>query len=471
MAKRALDVVAAALGLLLLAPLFLVIAVAIKLESPGPVFFRQERVGRHGRRFRIFKFRTMTAARTPGAPQVTAAGDARVTAVGAWLRRFKLDELAQLIDVLRGTMSLVGPRPEVPRFVAHYPPEWRERLLSVRPGITDFASVHYRDEGELLAAAADPEREYIDVVLPAKLQYALDYVDKSTLGTDLRVLGLTLRTVFAPTRPARRRLFMNDSKLWSRLDARMSAVHPRNRAVATLADGLVILVAWHITYLFRLGFERWQPGRPWYDDYVSFGVVAVYLVFLALAGVPRGLWRFFGFDDVRRIAIACVLAGLTSAVAILLAQLSGVARAVLLLHPIFCIVGLSLTRMTYRVVAEAARTRVEGAEGEPRRAIVLGAGEAGRRLVAGIHRRDGWIVLALLDDDPAKQGLRIGGVTVSGTLPDLLQPHVLAGATHVIVAMPGASEAVRARTLEMARQSRLPVLMVPSRNGTPAQPV
>ncbi|MCE9659493.1 MAG: sugar transferase [Burkholderiales bacterium] len=471
MGKRLLDVVAAALGLLLLLPLFLVIAAAIKLESPGPVFFRQERVGRHGRPFRIFKFRTMATAAAANGPQVTAAGDSRVTAVGAWLRRFKLDELAQLIDVLRGTMSLVGPRPEVPRFVEHYPPEWRERLLSVRPGITDFASVRYRDEGELLAAAADPEREYIEVVLPAKLQYALDYVDNPTMGTDLRVLGLTLRTVFAPTLPSPRRLFMNDSKLWSRLDQLMSAVHPRNRAVATVADGLVILVCWHVTYLFRLGFERWQPGRPWYDDYVSFGVVAVYLVFLALTGVPRGLWRFFGFDDFRRIAIACVLAGLTSATAILLAQLAGVARAVLLLHPLFCMVGLSLSRMIYRLIAEQARAQVEGADGEPRRAIVLGAGEAGRRLVSGIHRRDGWIVLALLDDDPAKQGLRIGGVTVSGTLPDLLQPHVLAGATHVIIAMPDAPDALRERTLEMARQSRLPVLTVPGKDETHAQPV
>ena len=465
MAKRLLDFVGALSGLLLLAPLFALIAVAIKAESPGPVFFRQERVGRHGRPFRIFKFRTMAA--TPASntgPQVTAAGDSRVTRVGAFLRRFKLDELAQLIDVLRGTMSLVGPRPEVPRYVEHYPVEWRERLLSVRPGITDFASVRYRDEGELLAAADDPEREYLEVVLPAKLQYALDYVDNPTLGTDFRVLGLTLRTVFVPSLPSARSLFaMKDSRLWSRLDQAMSKVHPRNRAVATLADALVILIAWHATYLFRLGFERWQPGRPWYDDFVSFGVVLVFLVSLAVTGVPRGLWRFFGFDDFRRITAACVMAGLVSAVAILMGQLVAVPRAVLLLHPLFCVAGLCLTRMLYRLVAEQARAGVEGIEGEPRRAIVLGAGEAGRRLVSAIHRRDGWVVLALLDDDPAKQGLRVGGVTVSGFLPDLLKPHVLAGATHVVVALPGATAERRVQVIELARQTRLPVLTVPSR--------
>ena len=470
--KRLFDIAASAAGLLLLAPLFALVALAIKLESRGPVFFRQERVGLRGEPFRIFKFRTMAVAElgAADASQLTVAGDLRVTRVGAWLRHFKLDEFAQLIDVLRGTMSLVGPRPEVPRFVAHYPPEWRERLLSVRPGITDFASVRYRDEGELLARASDPEREYVEVVLPAKLRHALDYVDNANLGTDLRVLGLTLRTAFMPRLPVPRSAVpMDENSLWPRLDRAMSTLHPRGRAVATVADGVAILACWHATYLFRLGFERFLPGRPSYDDYVSFAVVAVYLVCLALTGVPRGLWRFFGFDDFKRIAAACLIAGGLSAVAILMAQLSGVARAVLLLHPLFCAVALSLMRMVYRLAAEAARARVEGAEGAPRRAIVLGAGEAGRRLVAAIHRRDGWTVLALLDDDPAKQGLRMGGVTVSGTVPDLLQPHVLAGATHVVVAMPGASEERRVQVMELARQSRLPVLTVPGRSELPSR--
>ena len=353
MFKRFVDVVASAAGLLLLAPFFALIALAIKLESPGPVFFRQERVGRHGRPFRIFKFRTMTVAPPSGGVPLTVAGDARITRVGAFLRKSKLDELAQLIDVLRGTMSLVGPRPEVPRYVAHYPPEWRERLLSVRPGITDFASVRYRDENELLAQAHDPEREYIEVILPTKLQYALHYVDRPTFANDLRVIGLTLSTVFVPTLPSPTRMFgMNDSKLWVWLDQTMSALRPRNRAVAMAVDAAVILACWHLTYLFRLGFERWQPGRPWYDDYVSLGVVLCYLVFLALTGVPRGLWRFFGFDDFKRIALACLLAGTISAVAVLMAQLTGVARAVLLLHPLFCILTLSLARMAYRMVWE-----------------------------------------------------------------------------------------------------------------------
>ena len=469
MFKRSFDLLAAGAGLLALAPLFALLALLIKLDSPGPVFFRQWRVGRHGEPFRIFKFRTMTVQQRPGGPEVTVAGDARITRTGAVLRRWKLDELPQLIDVLRGTMSLVGPRPEVPRYVAHYPPAWRERLLSVRPGITDFASVRYRNENELLARAENPEREYIDVVLPAKLRYALHYVDNPSLASDLRVLGLTLRTVFAPRLPSPWSLLpMKDSPFWPWLDRKMSALSPRNRALATAVDGLVVLACWHITYLFRLGFERWQPGRPWYDDYVSFGVVAAYLLAMALTGVPRGLWRFFGFDDFKRIAMACGLAGLVSAVAVLMAQLVGVARAVLVLHPLFCLLALCLLRMGYRMLWEHARACASGEDFEQRRAIVLGAGDAGRRVVNTLHRRDGWVILALLDDDRAKWGLRVGGVGVEGGLGDLALPHVLAGATHVIVALPGASAEEQGRVLELARQTGLAVMTVPPRGALQA---
>ena len=194
--KRALDFAAALAGLVLLAPLLAVVAAWIRLDSPGPVFFRQERVGRGGVPFRIHKFRTMRAAAEAAGPALTVGADPRITRAGAFLRRTKLDELPQLIDVLRGDMSLVGPRPEVPRYVATYPPALRAKVLSVRPGITDPASLQFRDESALLARAADPEREYREVVLPAKLRLAADYVDQATLAGDLRLIGSTLRTLW-----------------------------------------------------------------------------------------------------------------------------------------------------------------------------------------------------------------------------------------------------------------------------------
>ncbi len=195
MAKRAFDLLAAGLGLLLLSPLLLAVAVAIKLDSPGPVFYRQERVGRGGRVFRIHKFRSMTHNPVDRGPQLTVGADARITRVGAWLRRSKVDELAQLIEVLRGDMSLVGPRPEVPRYVAMYPQALRDKVLSVRPGITDFASIEFRDENALLARSADPERSYREEVLPVKLALQARYVDEAGLLTDLRLILRTLRAI------------------------------------------------------------------------------------------------------------------------------------------------------------------------------------------------------------------------------------------------------------------------------------
>ena len=196
MLKRLFDVLCSSVGLLLMSPLLLGIALWIKIDSPGPVFFRQQRVGRGGVPFRIHKFRSMFEGAALSGPQITASADPRITRAGHFLRRNKLDELPQLLDVLAGTMSLVGPRPEVPRYVALYPAELRDKVLSVRPGITDPASVEYRSESDLLAAAADPERLYIEQIMPAKLHRAAQYVESMSLLTDVRLIGATLRSLW-----------------------------------------------------------------------------------------------------------------------------------------------------------------------------------------------------------------------------------------------------------------------------------
>ncbi|ANH68949.1 sugar transferase [Mitsuaria sp. 7] len=195
MAKRLFDILCAGLGLLLLSPLLLVVAAWVKMDSRGPVMFRQERVGRFGRTFRIHKFRTMRVDAPALGPQITIGDDARITRSGRWLRASKVDELPQLWDVLRGAMSLVGPRPEVPRYVALYPAELRALVLSVRPGITDPASLSFRNESELLAQAEDPEREYVEVVMPMKLRLAADYVRNASLGGDIRLILATLGAI------------------------------------------------------------------------------------------------------------------------------------------------------------------------------------------------------------------------------------------------------------------------------------
>ena len=192
-AKRAFDLIASTLGLVVLLPLFLVLALLIKLDSPGPVFYRQERVGRGGRSFQIHKFRTMRADHS--GLQLTTAWDSRITRIGGFLRRSRLDELPQFIDVMYGDMSLVGPRPEVPKYMRLYPEADQLKILSVRPGMTDWTSIRFRNESELLEGVPDPEAAYVERIMPLKAKMYRDYVDHRSFRGDMAILLATFVTI------------------------------------------------------------------------------------------------------------------------------------------------------------------------------------------------------------------------------------------------------------------------------------
>ncbi|MDZ7804416.1 sugar transferase [Thiohalophilus sp.] len=191
--KRIFDLCFTIPGVTLLLPLYLAIALWIKLDSPGPVLFRQQRVGRFGRPFQVLKFRTMVDDAEKQGAKITVAGDSRITRSGAFLRKYKLDELPQLLNVLKGEMSLVGPRPEVPEYVKLYPRDSYELVLSVPPGITDQASIEFSDENDQLAKAEDPQREYVEKILPRKLACYEAYVQDRSLWGDLKVILMTIR--------------------------------------------------------------------------------------------------------------------------------------------------------------------------------------------------------------------------------------------------------------------------------------
>ncbi|OLC07848.1 MAG: hypothetical protein AUH42_02795 [Gemmatimonadetes bacterium 13_1_40CM_70_11] len=197
MTKRYFDVFWSVLGLAVLSPLLLVAGLIVKAEDGGPVFFRQTRVGYRGRPFRIWKFRTMALSVASGGLQLTVGDDRRVTRAGAWLRRFKLDELPQLFNVVAGEMSLVGPRPELPCYVARYTAAER-KVLELIPGITGVASLWYRNESQMLGRAVDPERTYVEDFMPAKIRLSLAYAAGATVWTDFRVVATTLRRIFLP---------------------------------------------------------------------------------------------------------------------------------------------------------------------------------------------------------------------------------------------------------------------------------
>ena len=190
--KRTFDIIASGLGLVVLCPLFLILAIWIKLDSKGPVFFRQVRVGRYNKDFRIFKFRSMRVGSDKGSLVTIGGHDPRVTRSGYFIRKFKFDELPQLINVLIGDMSLVGPRPEVRHYVDYWTPE-QMHVLDVRPGITDPASIKFRNENELMEQAENPEKYYIEVIMQEKIKLYLEYVEKHSFMYDL---GLIFKTLF-----------------------------------------------------------------------------------------------------------------------------------------------------------------------------------------------------------------------------------------------------------------------------------
>lgn len=195
MAKRLFDIVSSGIGLLCLAPVFVVMAIWIKLDSRGPVFYRQTRVGRYGRDFRIFKFRSMRVGSDKGCQITVGERDPRITRFGYFIRRYKIDELPQLINVFLGDMSIVGPRPEVRKYVDLYSEEQR-KVFQVRPGITDLASIKYRNENELLSQVDDPDTYYIDVIMPDKLTINLEYIRHQSFMGDIKIIFNTLFKIF-----------------------------------------------------------------------------------------------------------------------------------------------------------------------------------------------------------------------------------------------------------------------------------
>ena len=198
--KRCFDVLAASLGIVVLSPVLLLIGLAVAVDSPGPVLFRQSRIGKNESEFEILKFRTMRHQDRSAGPQVTSKDDPRITRVGRVLRDWKLDELPQLFNVICGDMSLVGPRPEVPKFADSISSEQRSLIFSVRPGITDFAALEYRNEEAVLAGSEQPERVYVDEILPAKLALYERYIRERTIWLDVRLIVKTVSRLIGLTR-------------------------------------------------------------------------------------------------------------------------------------------------------------------------------------------------------------------------------------------------------------------------------
>src|SRR5262249_6232892 len=297
--KRTLDFLLAAAGLIVLAPLFLLVAVAIRLDSQGPVFFRQRRVGRHMKPFKMLKFRTMVRNAAEIGPGLTVGRDHRITRFGRLLRETKIDELPQLFNVLRGDMSLVGARPEIEQYVRLYPQDYRS-ILKTRPGITDVASIVYRDENDLLARSEDPEETYIHVILPDKIRMAKQYAREASLIHDVKLIAATLIYLTYPAKA---------------LDALMAGLGRYRVAIAATLQAGLFVAANALAYVLR--FDGAIPPKEFTLFLQTVGIVVVIRLAWARGfGLFRGVWRYTGLKDLESILAATTLSSLTFALAV-----------------------------------------------------------------------------------------------------------------------------------------------------------
>ncbi len=422
--KRAFDLLVAALGLVLLSPVFLLIAYLIRRESPGPVFYRGPRLGYRGKTFSILKFRTMyERPESYQGPRVTGEGDPRITPLGHWLRDTKINELPQLWNVLMGDMSLVGPRPEDPQIAAGWTAEVRAEILSVRPGITSPASILYHDEEKLLASA-DVMRDYLGHILPDKLRLDRLYVRNRSFFSDLDLIFWTA-TILLPRLRDRR---IPEGYLLAGPIFRLVSRH----VSWFLLDFLVTLAAAALSgYLWRLmGPLNW--GLP-HLTVLAFLIALLFSGASAWLGLNRIIWSKASAED------ALVLMFLNGAVSLTLLAVNHLQKALNWLPypplPSEMIVGIgTLTllgtlslRYRLRLITGIANRwltwrKSESSFGE--RVLILGAGEAGQ-LAGWLLRhgsvRNAFTVVGMVDDEPKKQGMQIDGLRVLGTSGDLQQ--------------------------------------------------
>jgi FlaA1/EpsC-like NDP-sugar epimerase/lipopolysaccharide/colanic/teichoic acid biosynthesis glycosyltransferase len=435
--KRTFDVCMAMLGLVLTAPLLAIISVLIKLDSQGPVIFRQVRVGQGFRPFAIQKFRTMTVDTSNTCMPLTVGQDIRITRVGRILRALKLDELPQLLNVLVGDMSFVGPRPEVPRYVERLRSEFSE-VLTVRPGITDLASLRYIDEAALLSYSSNPEEEYQHKVLPEKLRLAKLYIRHMSLPLDLAIIMQTMLhiarlPIVVFTLPELKAAV--DPPLVSPWMNLSSFVLKWRKPIIVVLDVVLIILANY--FAFALRYDGSIPEREIQTfEQTVLALVAIRGVAFALFGLNEGLWRYTSIWDLQNI----IGAVLTSAVVFYgwvhwVMGINGYPRSIFAIDAILLIGFLAGVRLSARVFRDKPIFQ------KKRKVLVIGAGDTGERVVREMKTRTVFNCqpIGFVDDNMGLLNQRIHGVRVLGTVQDLpklvegLKPEV------VVVAVPKAA--------------------------------
>jgi FlaA1/EpsC-like NDP-sugar epimerase/lipopolysaccharide/colanic/teichoic acid biosynthesis glycosyltransferase len=440
--KRALDFLCAAVGLFVVAPLFTAVAIAIRLDSPGPVFFRQRRMGRHLRPFQMYKFRTMVQNASEIGPGITVGRDQRITRVGHFLRRTKIDELPQLWNVLRGDMSLVGSRPELEHYVMMYAQDYRT-ILKARPGITDVASIVYRDESELLAQSHDPEETYVHVVLPDKIRMARHYTREASLLHDLRLIATTLIYLIYPDKA---------------FDRMLGTLSRRRVVIAAIVQAVLFAVANLLA--FRLRFDGAIPKNDYHLFLQTVGLVVLIRMAWAHAfGLFRGVWRFTGVRDLENILATTTLSTLTVWLMIwTVPAFSPYSRAVIVLDWVLCnclLGGARMARRLHETLKNEALLR--------KKVLVVGCGDSTEPVLRDIanNRFKDYRVIGLVNGDRSLKGMRIHNVPVLGARDDLEKILQESDPDEVIIACSSGPTDRREEIVDSCRKSGKPFRIVP----------
>jgi len=438
--KRAFDILFSIFGLLLSTPIFLVASILIKTDSRGPVFFIQERVGRGGKIFKVIKFRTMVEKASKVGPKLTAKNDPRITAVGQILRWLKIDEIPQLINVLKREMSIIGPRPEIPEIVKVYTKEQR-KVLSVRPGMLGPSQIVGRDELEKYPDDVDVEAYYIEHILPEKLATDIEYVKSASFVTDIRYLfhGLT-ETVIGSVKVK-------------------YIVESRRRIAYLSLDIFLSCLSYMIAYNLRFD---WEIPRLEYSYLIRVLILIVLLRPMAFVyfGLYQRLWKY---TDVRDIVAVIKAASLSTVLVIFSAYLVGATghpRSVFIIDWLLLVTILTGFRLFSRFRLTNGMTR----NGETKNVLIVGAGDTGESLIREVLKNSdlGYQPVGFIDDDPKKKGVFIHGLKVLGRCYDIPQIVKLKNVDEVIVAISRASSGEMNRIVSFCEKARVKYRIVPS---------
>ncbi|HBP88078.1 MAG TPA: hypothetical protein DD706_10325, partial [Nitrospiraceae bacterium] len=409
MTKRIVDTLGAFCGLVVCAPLFVLIAFLIRMDSRGPVLFRQVRVGRGFRQFCLYKFRTMGHDASGRGGELTIGEDPRVTRIGRFLRQFKLDELPQLFNVLIGDMSLVGPRPEVPYYVEKFREDYQD-VLTVRPGLTDLASLKYIDEQVLLGKVAKPEDEYTSKILPEKIRLARLYIEHASLAFDLAVIAQTLLQLLGMQNVILKVTdrvthdevaFLEGSFVFQLLLA-------YRRPIIIALDLTLIVLAYYLAFWLRFdghiptdAAQLFLKTLPW--------LVVIRGIAFVVFHLNEGLWRYISIWDLKKIT-GGVLAGTIAFYGVLSLGfgLTGFPRSIFIIDSILLVGFLCGIRLAVRLFRERKILR------KTKRVLIIGAGDAGENIVREMqsHSTSSYTPIGFVDDDLSKVGKRIHGVKV-----------------------------------------------------------